>query len=175
MVIWFTGMSGAGKTTLARALSGDLKQADYTVHLLDGDIIRRNNNITNTFNEETILNNNYSIIRECKKKLNDYDFLLVCVISPYEKTRLYARDILGVKHYLEVFVDCPIEELVRRDTKGFYAKSINKTLDVIGLSKKLPYETPKFADVIINTSLVDIHGSLILIKTKLHQLNYKVI
>ena len=62
-------MSGAGKTTLARALSIDLKKEDYRVHLLDGDVVRIKNNITNKFNQETILKNNYSIIQECKKKL----------------------------------------------------------------------------------------------------------
>ena len=129
--------------------------------------------MTNTFTKEAILKNNYSIIQECKKQY-EYDFTLVSVISPYEETRLYARNILGVKHYLEVFVDCPVEELVRRDTKGFYAKAINKTMDVIGISEKLQYEIPKFADLVINTSLEDIYGSLMLIKTKLHQLNYSI-
>jgi adenylylsulfate kinase len=174
MVIWFTGMSGSGKSTLARALAIELKKEDYKVHLLDGDVVRKKNNLTNKFNQKTILKNNYSIIQECKKNINDFDFILVCVISPYEKTRMYARDSLGRGQYIEVFVDCPIEELIRRDTKGFYAKGINKKLDVIGFSEKLPYEKPTYADLVIKTNILDLHHSLISIKTKLNQLNYNI-
>jgi len=174
MVIWFTGMSGAGKSTLTHALCKELMESNYTVHVLDGDVVRRKKNMTNSFTKEAILKNNYSIIQECKNNLNKYDFILVSVISPYEKTRQFARNTLGEKGYFEVFVNCSIDELIRRDTKGLYAKALNKELDVIGFSNRLSYEQPKFADVTLETDLRDTHDSLKIIKAKLKELSYRL-
>ena len=137
MVIWFTGMSGAGKSTLAKALFSDLKNSKYLVHHLDGDVFRNNNENTSTFNKKNILMNNLLIVQNCKKIITEYDFVLVSVICPYEESRNYARKIFGSGLYYEIFVDCPIEELIRRDTKGLYKKAIKNEIDVIGFSRKL--------------------------------------
>ena len=71
-------------------------------------------------------------------------------------------------------MNCSIDELVRRDTKGLYAKALYKELEVIGFSDRLPYEKPKLADVVLATDLQDIHDSLKIIKAKLKQLAYMI-
>jgi adenylylsulfate kinase len=175
MVIWFTGMSGAGKSTLTSGLYKDLTESKFTVLILDGDAVRQKKNMTNAFTKESILENNYSIIQECLKNINKYEFILVSVISPYEETRQFARNKLGTNAYLEVFVNCSIDELVRRDTKGLYEKALNKKIELIGFSKKLIYQKPKLSDVVLNTDQQDIHVCLKVIKAKLKQLDYKII
>lgn len=71
-------------------------------------------------------------------------------------------------------MNCSIDKLIRRDTKGLYAKALNKELDVIGFSNRLSYEQQKFADVTLETDLRDTHNSLKIIKAKLKELSYKL-
>ena len=151
MVIWFTGMSGSGKTTLSKSLISNLKEKNYSVHSLDGDTVRKLNNESTHFTKDSILNNNYSIIEKCVKAVDQYDFVIVSVISPYEKTRRYARKVLKEK-YFEIYIKCSLETLILRDTKGFYQKALNGEIDnLIGFSSKLPYEEPDISDLIIST------------------------
>ena len=75
-------MSGSGKTTLSKSLISNLKQNNYSVHSLDGDTVRKLNNESTHFTKNSILNNNYSIIEECVKTVDQYDFVIVSVISP---------------------------------------------------------------------------------------------
>ena len=88
-------MSGAGKSTLAKNLSNVLEKSGFSVHRLDGDVIRKSQNISNSFSKVEILENNYMIIDACTKLLSTYDFILVSVISPFAETREHALKILS--------------------------------------------------------------------------------
>lgn len=151
MIIWFTGMSGAGKTTLAVSLNSSLCKLGYSTHLLDGDEVRKLKKTINDFSKESILENNRLIIEECGRLLGDYDFVLVSVISPFQETRQFARKLLK-ENYFEVYVRCSQEELIRRDTKGLYRKALNREIDnLIGFSELLPYEEPLNPELVIST------------------------
>ena len=141
-MIWFTGMLGVGKSTLAKNLRNVLEKSGFS-HRLDGDVIRKSQNISNIFSKAEILENNYMIIDACTKLLSTYDFILVSVISPFAETRAHALKILKDK-YFEIYVKCSRDELVRRDTKGLYKKAINNEIvTLIGFSKLSPYEEPR--------------------------------
>src|SRR3989344_9215364 len=112
MIIWFTGLSGSGKTTLSKHLAEKLEDKDFSVFLVDGDTFRKNKKAKNTFTRKEILQNNYDIISHCKALTKKYDFIIVSVISPFEKTRKKARQVFK-KDYLEIFVHCPHKELTK--------------------------------------------------------------
>ena len=160
MVIWFLGMSGAGKSTIACELEQRLKKLNYSVKWINGDIFRKTTSTPGSFTKKEILNNNYRIIQHCKELIDKSDFLIVSVISPYEQTRSFARESFGCR-YFEVFVECPIDELVKRDTKGLYKKALNGQIDnLIGFSEKSVYQRPRNPDIVINTLELSVDESV---------------
>src|SRR3989344_8399464 len=122
MIIWFTGMSGSGKTTIAERVEKKLADEGLSVHHVDGDRFRAKTGVANQFSREEILENNHKIIDYCREIKNDYDVVVVAVISPFQETRDKARETFG-EDYKEIFIDCPLEVLIRRDTKGLYSKA----------------------------------------------------
>lgn len=151
IVAWFTGLSGAGKSTLAKKLADDLKSKRITTLILDGDQVRSQYHVNLGFSKEDILENNRLIAELCKNYISQYDVIIVPIISPYASGRDYARELISSSFY-EIYIHAPKEELVRRDTKGFYKKSLAGQMDnLIGFSKNNIYETPKKPDLIINT------------------------
>jgi adenylylsulfate kinase len=159
MVIWLTGMSGSGKSTLTEILCYTFKQKGFSVNHLDGDAVRKINNTNDDFSKETILKNNYSIIQECIKSVEHYNFVVVSVISPYEETRQYARKLLKDR-YFEIYVKCSVEELIQRDTKGLYRKALRGEIDnLIGFSKKLVYEEPRNSNLVIRSDQMNIENA----------------
>ena len=109
MVIWFTGISGAGKSTLAVTLGSLLKKKGFSVNYLDGDAVRKLNKTNGNFSRESIIENNHSIIQECVRTIERYDFILVSVISPFAEARQSARRILN-ENYFEVYVKCSVTQ-----------------------------------------------------------------
>lgn len=160
MIIWFTGLSGAGKSTLSDALKEKLEELNFSVFQVDGDLFRKETKKENDFSRDAIIENNQKIIAFCKQIENDYDFIIVSVISPYKETRNKAREIFGAK-YTEIFLDCPLEELIKKDVKGIYKKAMSGEIkNLIGFSENSPYERPENPDIKINTNKTDIEGSL---------------
>ncbi|MCK5044575.1 adenylyl-sulfate kinase [Candidatus Parcubacteria bacterium] len=160
MIIWFTGLSGVGKTTLSAGLKKKLGETDFSVFQVDGDIVRKEQNIKNTFSKEEILENNYNIISYCESIKKDYDFIIVSVISPFQETRAKAREMFK-KDYLEIFLSCPLKELLKRDPKKLYARMLaGEIKNLIGFSEQNPYEVPKNPDIMINTEKDNIEKSL---------------
>ena len=152
MIIWFTGMSGSGKSAIAERVEKKLADNDHSVRHVDGDRFRAKAGTTNQFSRDAILENNYKIIDYCNSIKDDYEIIVVAVISPYEETRNKAREIFG-DNYKEIFIDCPIEVLIKRDPKGLYSKAkAGEITNLIGFSPGTPYERPQSPDLTIDTS-----------------------
>ena len=150
-IIWFTGLSGSGKTTLSNYISKYLKKKKFKVKKIDGDIFRKKNKF-NSFNRSNILKNNMSIIDYIDKIKLNYDYLIVSVISPLKKTRLFARKKFG-RNYFEVYTKCSLKELMKRDTKKLYIKAkMNIIKNLIGFNSKIKYERTNFKKIIVNTA-----------------------
>jgi pyruvate kinase len=150
-VLWFTGLSGSGKTTLAEGLKEILEKKNMKVLILDGDIIRKDLHKQLGFTPDDIKENNRLISEICLKEKGNYDFILVPIISPFQESRENARKRIG-EGFVEVFVNCPIEECIKRDPKGNYKKAMNGEIKhFIGIHDEVPYEPPKNPEIILNT------------------------
>ena len=154
MIIWFTGLSGSGKTTICSILMNKLKSDGYSVEWYDGDRVREELKIESDFSKEGILKNNFEVINKINNVQENVDFILISLITPFNEVRQYARKIFG-KEYFEVYIKCDKDTLVKRDTKGLYKKALNGELDnLIGFSDKIPYEEPLDADLILETNSI---------------------
>lgn len=150
LVVWFTGLSGAGKSTIAVALEKALIKKHKAVYRLDGDNLRHGLNSDLRFSEED-RNENIRRISEVAAMFKDAAFItLVAAISPYAKMRRFARERIGNENFIEVYVKADIEECMKRDPKGFYKKvKDGKITNYTGVSD--PYEEPKNPEVVLDT------------------------
>ena len=163
--IWFTGLSGSGKSTLANELEKRLVAMGRHTMLLDGDNIRMGLNKNLGFTETDRVEN-IRRIAEVAKLMNDAGLIvLTAFISPYERDRENARQIIG-EDFFEVYVSTPIEECERRDVKGLYRKARNGEIpNFTGVSS--PYEKPVSPDLEINTEVMSIEDAVTLIVDKM--------
>ena len=151
IVIWLTGMSGSGKTTIANGVFADLVNRGLKVKILDGDDIRNNTHTELSFTPKDIRINNDLIVKMCAKLRKDYDCIIVSIISPFLDSRQNAREEIG-NGFIEVFVYASIKTLVNRDVKGLYKKALSGDIDnFIGISPTVPYEPPEKQNIHINT------------------------
>lgn len=156
--IWFTGLSGSGKSTLANELEKRLVAMGRHTMLLDGDNIRMGLNRNLGFTEVDRVEN-IRRIAEVAKLMNDAGLIvLTAFISPYEKDRENAREIIG-EDFFEVYVSTPLEECERRDVKGLYKKARNGEIpNFTGITS--PYEAPVSPDIIVNTQDVSVEEAV---------------
>ena len=158
LVIWMVGLSGSGKSTLARGLENLLHEKGYHTMLLDGDNLRTGINNNLGFTEEDRLENIRRAAEVSKLFAKNGTVTICSLISPTEKIRKMASDIIG-SHFWEVFVSCPIEVCEERDVKGLYAKARKGEIkNFTGIDS--PFENPKAPDVIIETNKFDLEESL---------------
>ncbi len=151
MVFWFTGLSGAGKTTLAKRVCDTLRKQNIRTVILDGDDIRSRLHRHLGFSATEIKENNSLIVGLCQKDREQFEIVLVPIISPFSESRAEARRLLS-PGFFEVHVRTEISVLEGRDTKGLYAKTRNGEMDnLIGYSPTSPYEPPTAPDLIIDT------------------------
>lgn len=143
-VIWMTGLSGSGKTTIAKYLERYLHEKGYLTQLLDGDNIRSGINNNLGFSDEDRQENIRRIAEVSKLFLNCGIITINCFVSPTKAIREMARLIIGAEDFIEVFVDTPLEVCEARDVKGLYKKARSGEIkDFTGISA--PFEAPEDA------------------------------
>ena len=149
-VLWLTGLSGAGKTTIANNIISSLKQKNYRPILLDGDVMR---SILKQrgFDEQSRKEYNLLIGQLASLLENNNHFVVAALISPYRKIR---EEIKGLcKHFIEVYVATDLETCKARDPKGLYKKALAGEIEnFTGISA--PYEIPLQPEIILNTALL---------------------
>jgi len=148
--VWFTGLSGAGKSTTAEVLTMLLLEAGRQVTVLDGDVVRTHLSRGLGFSKED-RDINIRRIGFVASEIVRHGGVAICAaVSPYRATRNDVRNMVGDEHYIEVFVDTPLEVCEARDTKGMYAKARRGEIkDFTGIDD--PYEAPDHAELVINT------------------------
>ena len=168
--LWFTGLSGAGKTTLAHQIVPALQQRGITrIELLDGDVIRTNLSKGLGFSKEDRDTNVRRIGWVCEVLTRNDVVAVASVISPYREIRDELRRKIG--RFVEVYVKCPVEELIKRDVKGLYAKALaGEIQNFTGISD--PYEEPLAPEVVVETHKETVEESLLKILQKLEELEY---
>lgn len=154
LVIWMVGLSGSGKSTIARALEAELHAKGYLTQLLDGDNLRTGINNNLGFSEADRIENIRRAAEVSKLFLNCGVVTICSLISPTEEIRTMARKIIG-DGYFEVFVNCPIEVCEQRDVKGLYKKARSGEIkQFTGIDS--PFEHPVKPDVELRTDQEDL-------------------
>ncbi len=147
-VVWLTGLSGAGKSTIAQALARALRALGQRVEVLDGDVVRQHFSKGLGYSREDRLENMRRVAYVAHLLSRNGVAVIVALISPYREGRDYARQLIG--RFLEVYVRCPLDVLIQRDVKGLYAKALRGQIpNFTGISD--PYEEPLSPEVVVDT------------------------
>jgi adenylylsulfate kinase len=158
-VIWMTGLSGSGKTTIAKALEKKLHLNNIISQLHDGDNIRVGISNNLSFSSEDRLENIRRISEISKLFLNCGIVTLNCFISPTNEIRQIAKDIIGENDFIEIYINASLKICEDRDVKGLYKKARNGEIkNFTGISAT--YEEPKQPNLVINTTLLSIEESV---------------
>ena len=159
VMIWFTGLSGSGKSTIAIALERELQKRGLLCRILDGDNIRSGINNNLGFSEEDRVENIRRIAEIGKLFVDTGIITIAAFISPNNDIREMAANIIGKENFLEIFVSTPIEECERRDVKGLYAKARSGEIkNFTGISA--PFEAPANPALSIDTSKLSVEESV---------------
>ncbi len=162
LIFQFCGLSGAGKTTLANALSDELQAKGYRVKVIDGDVYRQTLCKDLGFSRADRIENVSRLGIYAASLREEFDFIFIAVINPYEEGREVVRRSCSAKL---VWIKCEIEILINRDTKGLYHKALlpdghpDKIYNLTGLNDV--FEIPVAADLVVNTDLLSIEDSLL--------------
>lgn len=150
-VLWFTGLSGSGKSTVANALAQKLYDQNIRNYVLDGDNIRNGLNSDLSFSDDDRSENIRRISEVSKLFVDNGTVVLTAFISPFIQDREMAKRIVSEEEFIEIFVSCPIEECEKRDPKGLYSKARKGEIpDFTGIDS--PYEEPISPDFTIYTN-----------------------
>lgn len=161
-VLWITGLSAAGKSTLANALECKLYEIGVRTYLLDGDNIRTGLNRDLGFSESDRRENIRRIAEVSKLFVDAGIMVIVAIISPYLNDRSMARQIFEAGEFVEIYLKCPLFECEKRDPKGLYKKAREgKILNFTGVSA--PYEEPEKPELLIETNKCKVEDGVHLI------------
>lgn len=167
--VWLTGLSGAGKSTIARGLAAALRERGRRVEVLDGDEVREQLNQGLGFTREDRDTNVRRIAYVAKLLTRNGVVVIIAAISPYQAARDEARRQIGA--FVEIYVRCSLDELVRRDVKGLYARALRGEIaNFTGISD--PYEEPLAAEIVIDTEGEDAQASVAAILDSLETRGY---
>lgn len=154
-ILWFTGLSGSGKSTIANAVESKLLELKKHTYLLDGDNIRMGLNKGLTFSDEDRIENIRRIGEVSKLFVEAGTIVLTAFISPFQKERDTVRSLVKENEFIEVFIDTPLEVCESRDPKGLYQKARKgEILNFTGISS--PYEAPTKPDIHIENDEITI-------------------
>lgn len=159
VMLWFTGLSGSGKSTVAVALERELHRRGRLCRLLDGDNIRTGINAGLGFSADDRRENIRRIAEVGKLFVDTGIITLAAFVSPTEELRTLARDIIGAADFKEIFVATPLEECERRDVKGLYARARRgEVKNFTGISA--PFEAPQNPALVLDTTGTPVEESV---------------
>ncbi len=159
VMIWFTGLSGSGKSTIAIALERELNKRKLLCRILDGDNIRSGINNNLGFSAEDRIENIRRIAEVSKLFIDTGIITIAAFISPNNEMREMASSIIGKDNFLEIYVSTPLEECEKRDVKGLYAKARKGEIkDFTGISA--PFEAPSCPALSLDTSILSVEESV---------------
>ena len=168
--LWFTGLSGAGKTTISEVVEKELRERLGKVEVLDGDIVRTNLSKGLGFSRADRDTNILRIGFVAKLLTRNGVAMIVSAISPYKEARDMVRREIG-EDFIEVFVDCPVDVCAQRDVKGLYKKArAGEIKQFTGVSD--PYEPPAAPELVLRTDEEEPHDSARKVIAKLEELGY---
>jgi adenylylsulfate kinase len=158
-VVWFTGLSAAGKSTIAHHLEKDLFDRGIRVYVLDGDNVRYGINSNLGFSREDRKENLRRIAEVSKLYVDGGIVVLAAFISPYREDRAYIKEIVGPEDFFEIYVNCSLQACENRDPKGLYKKARAGLIkNYTGIDA--PYEEPLSPDLEIDTEKLDVDSSV---------------
>lgn len=159
LVIWFSGLSGSGKSTIANGVEEKLFSKGVHTYCLDGDNIRGGLNKDLGFSQNDRSENIRRIAEVAKLFHDSGTVVLSSFITPLEKDRETIREIVGKKNLVQIFIDTPLEECERRDVNGLYEKArAGMIKDFTGISS--PFEPPKNSDLCIKTQDISVNKAI---------------
>lgn len=163
-VVWLTGLSGSGKSTIANAVQHELYKKGISTYLLDGDNLRHGINSNLAFSAEDRKENIRRTAEIGKLFVDAGIVVLSALISPFREDRLKARTILGEENFIEVYIKCPLEECERRDPKGLYKKARRGEIkQFTGIDQE--YEEPESAELVIDTKKTSVEKAVEMLVT----------
>jgi len=170
-ILWFTGLSGSGKSTVANAVESKLLALNKHTYLLDGDNIRMGLNKGLTFSDEDRVENIRRIGEVSKLFVDAGTIVLTAFISPFQKERDVVRALVKKDEFIEVFIDTPLAICESRDPKGLYEKARKGEIpNFTGISS--PYEAPEKPEIHVKTENISIDESAAQIVTYLEKKGY---
>ncbi len=173
-VLWFTGLPGSGKTTLAFALEKELHDRNIASYVLDGDNVRQGLNRDLGFSEKDRTENLRRVGEVAKCMMDAGLVVLAAFISPNAKDRRMVRDLFDPDDFLEIYVKCSLEECERRDPKGLYKKARSGQIaNFTGISAG--YDIPESPDLVIDTERLTVGESVAFLLHELEKRNYLAI